>query len=199
MSETAKEMLVRYLQNERDAALWKLEGVSEYDVRRPLTPTGSNLLGIVKHLASVDLGYFVSSFGRELPVPLPWHDDDADPNDDMWATPDESREDIVGLYRLAWQESAKTFDELELDSEGHVPWWPAERNPVTLHLLLVHMITETSRHVGQMDILRESVDGAVGMLPAAMNLPDDDDDFDWPAYVAQVESAARSFRDTERG
>ena len=121
MTETPKDMLVRYLQTAREAVLWKLEGLSEYDARRPLTPTGSNLLGLVKHLASVDLGYFVSSFGRELPVPLPWHEDDADPNDDMWATADESREDIVGLYRLAWEESQRTFDALDLESEGTVP------------------------------------------------------------------------------
>lgn len=197
MSETPKDVLVRYLQTAREAVLWKLDGVSEYDARRPLTPTGSNLLGIVKHLASVDLGYFVSSFGRELPVPLPWHDDDADPNDDMWATAEESREDIVGLYRLAWEEAQRTFDSLDLESEGTVPWWPAERNPVTLHTLLVHMIAETDRHAGHMDILRERIDGAAGVRAGNSNLPDED--YDWPAYVAKVDAAARSFRDTGQG
>lgn len=192
MSETPQDMLVRYLQTVREAALWKLEGVSEYDARRPLTPTGTNLLGIVKHLASVELGYFVSTFGRELPVRLPWHEDGADDNDDMWATADESREQIIDLYRLAWEASTRTFDDLDLDGEGTVPWWPAERNPVTLHTLLVHMIAETSRHVGQMDILREGLDGAVGLRVGVSNLPEDD--YDWPAYVARVQAAAERFR-----
>ncbi len=192
MTEGPKDVLVRYLQTARGAVLWKLEGVSEYDARRPLTPTGTNLLGLVKHLASVELGYFVSSFGRELPVPpLPWHDDDADHNDDMWATADETREQVIDLYRLAWEESAHTFEELDLDGEGHVPWWPAERNPVTLHTLLVHMIAETNRHVGQIDILREELDGAVGVRLGGSNLPGDD--YDWAAYVARVQAAADGF------
>ena len=192
MRESQKDVLVRYLQSAREAVLWKLEGLSEYDVRRPMTPTGTNLLGLVKHLASVELGYFVVSFGRSLPVALPWHDDDADHNDDMWATPEQSRADIVGLYHLAWDESARTFAELELDSEGTVPWWPAERNPVTLQLLLVHMIAETNRHGGHADIVRETIDGAAGLRANVSNLPDDD--YDWEAYVARVEEAARHFR-----
>jgi len=173
----------------RESALWKLDGLSEYDARRPLTPTGTNLLGVVKHLASVELGYFVVSFGRELPVPLPWHDDDADHNDDMFATADESREQIIDLYRLAWREASITFDQTGLEGEGHVPWW--RDNPVTLHALLVHMIAETNRHVGQMDILREGLDGAVGHRADGSNLPDDG--YDWSAYVARVQSAADGF------
>ena len=191
MTEAPKDVLVRYLQTAREAVLWKLEGVSEYDARRPLTPTGTNLLGVVKHLASVELGYFLSSFGRELPVALPWHDDDADHNDDMWATAEETREQVIGLYRLAWQESARTFQELDLDGEAHVPWWPAERNPVTLHTLLVHMIAETNRHVGQLDILREELDGSIGVRLGGTNLPGDD--YDWAAYVARVQAAADGF------
>jgi uncharacterized damage-inducible protein DinB len=53
-----KADLHRYLQDAREALLWKLAGLSEYDVRRPMVPTGTNLLGLVKHVASVELGYF---------------------------------------------------------------------------------------------------------------------------------------------
>lgn len=186
MTKQPKDVLVGYLQAARDAVLWKLDGVSEYDARRPLTPTGTNLLGVVKHLASVELGYFVASFGRELPVPLPWHEDGADHNDDLFATAVESREQIVDLYHLAWREAAITFEGRELEGEGHVTWWP--ENPVTLHTLLVHMIAETNRHVGQMDILREGLDGAVGVREENSNLPDDD--YDWAAYLARVQAAA---------
>jgi uncharacterized damage-inducible protein DinB len=193
--ETQQELLVRYLQTARDALVWKLDGLGEYDVRRPITPTGTNLLGLVKHVASVELGYFVACFGRELPVPLPWHEEDAEDNADMWATPEESREDIIGLYHLSWEASQRTFDELELESEGAVPWWPPERRTVTLQQLLVHMIAETNRHAGHADIVRETIDGAAGLRAAVSNLPDDG--FDWPAYVERLEGAARTFRTTE--
>ena len=66
--------------------LWKLDGLSEYDIRRPLTPTGTNLLGLVKHLASVELGYFGEVFGRPSDIPLPWFEENAEPNADLWAT-----------------------------------------------------------------------------------------------------------------
>ena len=96
---SVKEDLAHYLQRGRDVVLWKLEGLSDYDARRPMVSTASNLLGIVKHLASVETGYFGDVFGRPFPEPLPWMVDDAEPNADMWATADESREYIVDLYR----------------------------------------------------------------------------------------------------
>ena len=68
--------------------MWKLEGLSEYDSRRPMTPTGTNLLGLVKHVASVELGYFGETFGRPFDEPLPWSVG-AEANADMWATADE--------------------------------------------------------------------------------------------------------------
>lgn len=90
-----KRDLHRYLRVGREAVVWKLEGLSEYDVRRPLVPTGTNLLGLVKHLASVELGYFGDCSGRPHGEALPWWEDDAEPNADMWATPGESREQLV--------------------------------------------------------------------------------------------------------
>jgi len=186
-----REVLLDYLQAARDAVVWKLAGAGDHDVRRPLTPTGSNLLGIVKHLAHVELGYFVSSFGRELPVATPFDDPDADPHADLVARADESRDDVVGLYRLAWEQAALTFAGRELDAPAVVPWWPPERREVTLGRLLVHVVAETNRHCGQMDILREGVDGAVGLRADVSNLPDD---YDWAAHVARVQGIADRFR-----
>src|SRR5262249_48885459 len=102
LPDGAKAELQHYLQTARDVMLWKLDGLSEYDARRPLTPTGTNLLGIVKHLASVELGYFGLVFGRPTTEVLPWEAEGAEPDADMWATADESREEIVALYRRAW-------------------------------------------------------------------------------------------------
>ena len=158
MNAPSKEQLVRYLQAARDAMVWKLDGVGEYDARRPLTPTGTNLLGLVKHLAYVELGYFTLSFGRPCPVPLPAYDDDADDNADLWATAGETREHILDLYRTAWHAAGETFDEFDLDAPGRVPWWPPRE--VTLGQIMLHVIAETNRHAGHADILRERIDGA---------------------------------------
>lgn len=114
---------------------------------RPLTPTGTNLLGLVKHLAGVEAGYFGDIFGRPFAEPMPWMEDDAEPNEDLWATPEESREDIIGLYHRVWAHADATFDALPLDHVGEVPWWPEERRRVTLHRILVHVIAETNRHM----------------------------------------------------
>jgi hypothetical protein len=190
--ESPMQSLLRSLQAGRDALLWKLDGASEYDARRPLTPTGTNLLGIVKHLGYVELGYFVQTFGRPMPVPTPWDAAvDVDPHADLVATAEESRDDVVGLYHLAWAESARTFDALDLDAVGRVPHWPAERHEVTLHQMLVWVVAETHRHAGHADILRETVDGFAGLRPDGTNLPED---YDWAAHVDRVEAVARQFR-----
>jgi hypothetical protein len=157
-----KSDLHRYLKTAREAVVWKLEGLSDYDVRRPLVPTGTNLLGLVKHLASVDAEYFGLVFGRPFPEPLPWFAEDAPRGADMWATAEQSRDEIIGLYRRAWAHSDATIEALPLDAPGHVPWWPEHRNTVTLHGILVHMTAETHRHAGHADIVRELIDGAVG-------------------------------------
>jgi Protein of unknown function (DUF664) len=165
----AKADLHRYLQAAREALLWKLDGLAEYDIRRPLTPTGTNLLGLVKHLAGVELWYFGDAF-EHPPRERPWSADDARDNADFWATADESRDQIVGIYRRAWTHADQTIEALGLDAVGHVPWWPADRQEVTLHLVLVHVLAETNRHAGQADIVRELIDGAAGLQADADNL-----------------------------
>ena len=188
-----KADLRSYLQNARDAIIWKLDGLPEYDVRRPLTPTGTNLLGLVKHLAGCEIGYFGDTFGRPLADPPPWTDDELiarEPMTDMWATADESRDYIVGWYRKAWAHADEIFDTLELDAIGHVPWWPGEHSEVNLHRILVHMIAETHRHAGHADIVREFIDGAAGLRADSSNLPDADQAW-WNQYRSTVEQAAR--------
>lgn len=184
-----KSDLHRYLRTGREALVWKLDGLSEYDVRRPLTATGTNLLGLVKHLATVETGYFGEVFGRPFGESLPWAAEDAEVNADMWATADESREHIVGLYRRVWAHSDATIDELPLDAPGRVPWW-GERGDVTLHLILIHMTAETHRHAGHADIVREFIDGAAGWRQGNDNLPSGDRAW-WESYRAKVERAAK--------
>lgn len=174
----------------REALLWKLDGLSEYDVRRPLVRSGTNLLGLVKHVASVEAGYLGTVFGRPFPdEPFPWFAEDAEPNADMWATPDQSRASIVDLYRRVWAHSDATVEALDLDARGEVPWW-GDRSTVTLHQVLVHVATETHRHAGHADIVRELVDGSIGLRSGNENLPDGDDAW-WAAHRERLEQAAR--------
>lgn len=187
-SDVVKDDLHGYLMAGRDSLLWKLDGLSEYDVRRPLVPTGTNLLGLVKHLAIVEAWYFGRVFGRPFDEPLPWWDDDAEPNADMWATPEESREDIVGLYARACAHADATISTLPWDAVGTVPWW--NDGQVTLHRMLVHVTAETHRHAGHADVVRELIDGAAGFRREHDNLPELDADA-WADYRARLEAAAR--------
>jgi Protein of unknown function (DUF664) len=188
LDSDGKADLHRYLQDARDALLWKLEGLSEYDVRRPLVPTGTNLLGLVKHVTGVEIGVFGETFGRPSAEQVNWNE--SDPMSDMFAFPEESRESITGLYRRTWAHSDATIDALPLDSVGTVPWWPAGQNQLTLHHALVRVATETARHAGHADIVRELIDGAAGWTAAKSNLPDADQPW-WQTHHDRVETAAR--------
>lgn len=190
MTMDARAVLRLYLQEGRDALLFKLDGLGEHDLRRPLVDTGTNLLGLVKHVAGTEAGYFGDVFGRPFAESLEWMAESAEPNSDMWATADESRDDIVALYKRVWAHSDATIAALELDSPGVVPWWTA--GEVTLQQILVHMIAETHRHAGQADIVRELVDGAVGLRRPGDNLPEGDAEW-WSAYRAKLEDVARGF------
>jgi hypothetical protein len=185
----AKETLHHYLRIRRDNLLAKLDGLGEYDIRRPLSPTGTNLLGLVKHVASMELGYFGDVFGRPSGRHLPWFDDDAAPDADMWATARETREDIIELHRFAAAHSDANIDALPLDAVGEVPWWPEDRRHVTLHQVLVHMLAERSQHLGHADILRELIDGTAGQRPGDPNLTPRSRE-EWAAHCAAIEAAA---------
>jgi uncharacterized damage-inducible protein DinB len=186
-----KATLHGYLQTGRNAVVWKLDGLSEYDVRRPLSPTGTNLLGLVKHLACVELGYFGETFGRPSGEPNPWFEEDVEDNVDMWATPEESREGIVDLYRRACTHADTTIQALSLDATGLVPWWQEDNAEVTLHQILVHVVAETHRHAGHADLVRELIDGAVGYRADDSNLPFTDP-ASWQDHWNRVEQAARN-------
>ena len=185
-----KADLLRYLRTGREALLWKLDGLSQYDVRRPMVPTGTNLLGLIKHLAGVEVAYFGDTFGRPFGERLPWFEQGAELNADMWATADESREQIVALYRRACAHSDATIEMLALDAVGTVPHWPDERSTVTLHRILVHVITDTHRHAGHADIVRELIDGAAGLRADNDNMAPGDQQW-WQAYWNRLDDVAR--------
>ncbi|MGA8115593.1 MAG: DinB family protein [Actinocatenispora sp.] len=187
IDDFAKEYLHNALRNTREVMLWKLDGLSEYDIRRPLTETGTNLLGLVKHLTLSESRYFGEIFDRPFPEPMPRWDDMDRRGDDMWATEYETRQDIVDRYRRVWEHSDATIAALAIDSPGHVPWWP--RPHVMLFNILVHLVAETSRHAGHADILREQLDGSTGTTADHADQPDP---AHWEARRATIERAARA-------
>lgn len=187
---TQKTDLLRYLDEGRDAVVWKIDGLDEYTARRPATPTGTNLLGLIKHLASCELTYFARTFDRPtadlafLDTFDPWE------SEDMWARADEGRDELVALYHRACSHSDAIVSELPLDAPGRVPHWPEDRAETTLHHILVRMVGETNRHAGQADIIREGFDGTAGHRPGNSALPEQDRG-ERDGHVRRIESAAR--------
>jgi hypothetical protein len=181
--------LQHYLQRCRDRVVTALDGLSDYDVRRPMTPTGTNLLGIVKHLIGIEFGTLGTCVGRTPPVSLPWCEDGSVwDGADMWATPDQTRDELLELYRTAWRHSDESIAQLPLSAPAHVEWWPPDRRDTTFGHLLTRLVAETAQHAGHCDIVREL------LAPNSARDPQYGDAAHWDAYVAGIQSAADSFR-----
>ena len=184
----AKEYLHDDLRWVRRSLLFKLEGLSEYDARRPLTRTGTNLLGLLKHLTLSEAQYLGEVFGRPFAGQLPRFDDPGYANrDHLWVTEHESRADIIDGYERACRHADATIEALPIDAVGFVPWWPQPE--VKLFNVMVHVLTESNRHAGHADILREQLDGAVGAGPVTTSEPDGTD---VAAHWERIEKAARA-------
>ncbi|MFD1826946.1 MULTISPECIES: DinB family protein [Mumia] len=150
-----KESLYVALDRHRDAILWKIDGLSDDDLRRPIVPSGTTLLGMVKHLASVDYAWFCSTFGREsLEVPADEDDWDADWRIEPW----ETTEGVLAYFAMARKAADEVIHDLDLTDTGTAWYGPT----VSLRWVLIHMVEEYARHAGHADILRELVDGATG-------------------------------------
>jgi uncharacterized damage-inducible protein DinB len=135
--------------------VWKVKGLDDEALRRPMTPSGSNLLGLVKHLAAVEYGWFCETFGFPT-EPLP--DVDADPQADMQVAATETTAEILGFYDRARHAADAAIEATGLDDLG-TAWFGDQ---VTMRWVLIHMLEETARHAGHMDIIRELIDGATG-------------------------------------
>lgn len=185
--EPEKTHLLERHRQARESIVDKLEGLNEYDVRRPMSRTGTNLLGLVKHLTLYEAAYFGAVFGRPYPEqPLPALDGRFHNRDYMWVNEQEPRSDVMAAYQRACTHADVTIETLPIDAPGHVPWW---RSDVTLFNVLVHMLIETNRHLGHADMIREEIDGAVGesSVPPTAN-----EEADWAAHRSLIERAARA-------
>lgn len=150
--------LVGILNEQRAVILWKLRGLDETQARRPMVPSGTSLLGIVKHLAWVERWWFVDFIGGGT-VDYPWSA--ADPDADFRIEAAETVASIAQLYIDAVGEANAVIAAApDLDVTGTL-----ESGPRSLRWVLVHMIDETGRHAGHADILRELIDGSTGDYP----------------------------------
>ncbi len=148
-----------------------------------MTGTGTNLLGLVKHLTGVEGGYFCDAFGRERP-PLAWEDDeDAAMGEfsDMYAKPDETAEEIVASYRAATAAADQSIVTLDLDATGrhHIGI------TVSLRWMLLTVLLDTARHAGHADVVRELIDGKAGSHREWPGVPAFDDEYR-ETYLARV-------------
>jgi uncharacterized damage-inducible protein DinB len=130
--------------------------------RRTIAPTDGSIgyepARLLKHLASVEYGWFCEPFGRESHA-IPFDEDD--PEADMRAEPHETTAEILAYYDRARAAADHVIDEVDLDTTG-TAWFG---DPVSMRWVLVHMIEDTVRHAGHMDIVRELIDGATGDHP----------------------------------
>ncbi|WP_353650378.1 DinB family protein [Nakamurella sp. A5-74] len=187
--------LHRYLVEARGSLLWKIDGLDEYDVRRPLTPSGTNLLGLIKHLTGVELLYLGACFGRISAHAPGWFGQQSAVRSDFLATTDESRDQLIQDYRHACAHADATLAALPDDAVTHAPWLSPE--PLGLHRILVHLVTETEHHVGHADIVRELIDGSLGRSEAESELDntgggDVPDAEGWRHRYEMVEATARA-------
>ncbi|MEU4556448.1 DinB family protein [Micromonospora violae] len=188
-----KTALRAYLQGTRDDLIWKLDGLSEREVRLPRTTTGNNLLGLLKHCLNVEAGYFGPTFGREFPTPdelVPMAAFDEDPQADWYAREDETKDGLIDLYRRVGAFADETIEELPLDAPGRVPWFRPGTQDVTLQRIIIHVTCDLARHAGQADIMREQHDMAIGLRQDSSIIPED---YDWPAYVSKLTKLADRF------
>jgi hypothetical protein len=149
-----KEMLAAFLDYHRATLLWKVDGLSDADLRRPMTPSGLSLLGLVKHLGYVERSWFQIGFaGQDLPVP--WSD--ADPNADFRIEPGETTVAILAFYKEQVERSREIVASAALDDLARHPG-----RARTLRWIMLHMIEETARHNGHADLMRDAIDGATG-------------------------------------
>lgn len=188
-----KSALHHYLRAIRDDLVWKLDGLTEREARLPRTPTGNNLLGVLKHCLNVEAGYFGPTFGREFPRPealVPMQAYEEDPQADWYALEGETKDGLIDLYRSVGVFADQTIEQLPLDAPGRVPWWRPGAQVVTLQRIIVHVICDLARHAGHADILREQHDGATGLRRENTNIPQD---YDWPSYVTKLTTLADRF------
>jgi hypothetical protein len=145
-----RPMLEVWLDTHRDNVVDKITGRSEVDIRRRLVPSLTTVGGVVKHLRWVETGWFEYLLGA--------HSGDngrAHPRDwEFTVQPDDTAASLIEEYRAACARSREVAQDLVLDDV--VPH--RSMGGVSVRWIYVHLIEETARHAGHLDILREQIE-----------------------------------------
>jgi hypothetical protein len=177
-------LLLGHLNDVRDALVWKVEGLNEADRRRPMTPTATNLIGLVKHMTWIEGWYLCEFFGRERPR-LEWEweiDAEWGHHSHLYAKPEETTEDLIAAYRATNAAADRAIEDLGLDAVGK--HWSGE--PVSLRSMLLAVLVDTARHAGHSDIMRETIDGSTGDRHSPSGFYGTADEDYRSAYLARV-------------
>ena len=150
-----KESLSAAIHRHREAIDWKLAGLADDDLRASRLPSGMSPIGLVKHIAAVEYGWFCATFGRDH-EPLPFDLDDQDA--DFRVGPDEPVADVLAFWDRARTAADDAVAAVDLDETG-TAWFGEE---VSMRWVMIHMLEELARHAGHMDVMRELVDGRTG-------------------------------------
>lgn len=148
-------MLPLFLDHVRSVMIRKVEGVDAEGLRMSPVDSGTCLGGLIKHLAYVERWWFQAVW-RSDPVEFPWTDED--PDAEFRLDSDDTAESLIALYRHECDISRRLVEDSDLDDT--IPWRDGR---MSLRWIMVHMIEETARHCGHADIIREIIDGQVGV------------------------------------
>jgi hypothetical protein len=153
-----KDSLQAGLNRHRDAVIWKLQGLDEADLRRAMLPSGNTLLGLVKHLATWEYVWICRTFGQPTER-LPFDDAaDGDDDADVRLEPADTTASILAFYRRARAAADQVISQTDMAEVGTSVFG----TPVSLRWVLIHMLEETARHAGHVDVMRELIDGMIG-------------------------------------
>jgi uncharacterized damage-inducible protein DinB len=152
-----RDLLERFLDFHRATVHLKVAGLSDDDAWRRLVPTPTSAAGIVKHLTYVEQTWFRTRLAGVPGLPVPWDADN--PDGDFLRGDGDTVDSLLAAYAAECDRSREVAAAMSLDDVGAAG--NADGRP-TLRWVLVHMIEETCRHNGQLDILRELTDGVTG-------------------------------------
>src|SRR3954454_6050934 len=155
-----KQVLSSFLDQQRAVVLWKLDGLTDDQLRQPIAPGGLYLLGLVKHLAGAEFYWLSEIFGR------PAEDLCLAASDDAQLEPGDTTDSVLSCYTRARAGSDQAISEVDLDCTGTT--WLGDI--VSFRWAILHTIEETARHAGHADFIREHLDGTTAPRPRS-NLP----------------------------
>lgn len=150
-----RPMLEAFLDHQRASVVWKAHGLSDADAAKRLLPSLTTVSGLVRHLADVERSWFREDMDGQEFVPV--HYSDEDPDGEFRVTAEDSLEEIIADYELACAESREVASTYSLDDLS-----AAGDGRFSLRWIILHLIEETARHLGHIDILREQLDGVTG-------------------------------------